>query len=653
VSAVIRKWAIRAGIALLVFEVFYVVAANAFLRTGLLLDLINKKPEKTNISWDSVVTYLPGVASVTNFELRSQTRKDQVYLRVAEANARISLFKLPFKTIHIRGVDARGADFRYRERLDRPPKKKQNDEPGGEPPNPEYWPDIPGYSNPPDPKPEDLYEIKKKKRPWTIKITGAEVEGPIRVALGDVRIEGDGWVGGGVTVKPRRTIRIHRGRLGLASTKVTIGADVVTSDLKITGDVDFQAFPAKGAKIADVLGGISGELSLAGQIGDRVAVRHVITPGISTYGAGIVDITMKLEDGVLRDGSEYSLRSDAFQVQIMGLDATGSATITGHTEKAGGEQVTTTRIDFGDFRFVDPEDGSVDISGSGLTLDAVWHGLSIAGRVPATRAELVIPTATVHDISTFNTVIPEQGSLTLVSGTGEIETRLEVNDQVASGTLDLVAEDIILQSKGTPFVGDLEVHANLAEGDLPARRFDFSGTTLLLDKIVDNELSEKKQEKLDAWYCDLEVRDGELIIDKPLTTNGDVRLKLHDSRPVVAVLKDLGAGPKWLSMAPNIRDIDGTMKVDIRKGSLAFEDLDMTGDGFEALGWMSVVDKKADGRLFVRFKSVMAGVSLDQGKAKIHLSKPRKWFEDQSSGPSGGSVQAVDSATESTQPPAP
>jgi len=59
----------------------------------------------------------------------------------------------------------------------------------------------------------------------------------------------------------------------------------------------------------------------------------------------------------------------------------------------------------------------------------------------------------------------------------------------------------------------------------------------------------------------------------------------------------------------------------------------MTGDGFEALGLMHVENKKVDGRLFARFKAVMAGVSLDQGKAKIHLSKPRKWFEAQPKGP--------------------
>jgi len=118
-SVVIRKWAIRIGIAALAFEVFYLIAANVFLRTGLLTDLINKKPEKTNITWESAVTYLPGVATVSGFELRSQTGNNQIYLRVTEARTRISLLGLLSKTIHPRGVDARDVDFRYRPRLDR------------------------------------------------------------------------------------------------------------------------------------------------------------------------------------------------------------------------------------------------------------------------------------------------------------------------------------------------------------------------------------------------------------------------------------------------------------------------------------------------------------------------------------------------------
>jgi len=72
----------------------FVIAANIFIRTDLFTQLINKKPEKDYISWESAVTYLPGVATAKGFTLRSQTKRDQVYVHLAEANARISLIKI-------------------------------------------------------------------------------------------------------------------------------------------------------------------------------------------------------------------------------------------------------------------------------------------------------------------------------------------------------------------------------------------------------------------------------------------------------------------------------------------------------------------------------------------------------------------------------
>ncbi len=632
-SAVMRTWAIRLGIALLIFEIFYLIAGNVLLRTGLLTDLINKKPEKTNISWQSAMTYLPGVAVVSGFELRSQTGKDQIYLRVAEARTRISLIGLLFKTIHLRGVDAEDVDFRYRRRLDRPPKPDQEEKKDREPENTEYWPEIPGWSNPPDPKPEDLYPVKKKKHPWTIKITGAEVEGPIKAAFGSVRIEGEGWVGGGVIVRPRETITIRRGRLGLDSTRVNFGPEVVTDDLAINADLRFEPFPAKGAKLADILGGVSGELSVAGNLSEKAAVSHVITPGVSTFGTGTIKASLELKKGVVRAGSEYSLQSDAFQLRVMGLDARGSATVSGKTVKESGEHVSRMNINFGNFQFVDPDDSSVDISGTGIGLDAEWKGLSVTGHVPASSVAFDLPTAEIHDVSTFNALIPEGTDLALESGTGQVTARLEITEQVATGKLDLVAKQIGLESHDTPLMGDLEVHLILAKGDLPSKRFDPSGTTVLLDKIVNRNLSEKKQEKLDPWYCKVGLARGDIILGKPLTVDGKVTIEMYDTRPIMRLLKKLDAGPGWLSLAPTIKNVDGSVDLSLGAGHFAIDDLALTGDGFESLGWMDVRNKKSNGRLFVRFKSVMAGVSFDDGKSKVHLSKPRQWFEGQPKGP--------------------
>lgn len=629
----VRKWAVRCGVALLAFEVFYVIAGNIFIRTDLLLNLINKKPEKTSVSWTSAMTYLPGFAKVEGFTLTSQTLRNQVYVHVDKADARISLVKLLFKTIHIRGVDAAGVDVRYRPRLDRPPKVGHEDEPVKELHNVEFWPEIPGLTNPPDPKPEDLYPKKKKKRPWTIKITGADVAGPISVALKELRVEGEGSVGGGVTVIPRKTVTIHRGKLGLSSATVVFGAETLAEGLVIDADLKIDAFPAKGAKAPDVLAGVTGEFSVSGTFSEKAAVAHEITPGISTLGSGRIKAHFVLKRGLLRKGSEYSLESDAFRVRVMDLEATGSASVSGGTVKEKGSHVTRARVELGDFELVNPDNEKVGVTGSGIELDAEWDGFSLASRVPASHAEIVLPRAQIQDVSIFNALLPSTTLLAFQSGTGEVEAKLDIEDSVAAGNLDLVADDIVLETRGTALYGDFEVHANLAQGDLVSRKFDLSGTTLHLDDIIDRDQNGEEVEKREAWFCKVDLVHGEVTVGKPLSADGRVEVKMFDTRPVVALMKELDTGPKWMSLLPVIKDVGGEADVVVGKGHLAFSDLDFSGKGFQALGWVQIRDKKADGRLYVKYKALGAGISLDQGKAKVHISKPKKWFDAQPTGP--------------------
>ena len=171
----LRKRLVALVIALVVLEVLYVIGANLALRSQFMSDQINRKPEKMLIQWSSATTYVPGVVQVTGVSMRNQSRKVQFYLEVREVRAVISLFKLPFKTLHIRNVNGTDVDFRLRRRLDfvRP----TDAESGEEAPKPiagtEFFPEIPGLTNPPDPKPEELYPRKKKRRsPWTIRLGG-------------------------------------------------------------------------------------------------------------------------------------------------------------------------------------------------------------------------------------------------------------------------------------------------------------------------------------------------------------------------------------------------------------------------------------------------------------------------------------------------
>lgn len=91
---------------------------------------------------------------------------------------------------------------------------------------------------------------------------------------------------------------------------------------------------------------------------------------------------------------------------------------------------------------------SVDISGTGIALDAEWNGLFASGSVPASSVVLDLPRAEIHDISAFNALIPEHAAFALESGTGQIQARLEIKEHSATGTIDLAAKEIELEGHG-------------------------------------------------------------------------------------------------------------------------------------------------------------------------------------------------------------
>ena len=84
----LRRWAVRIGIACLVLEVVYLIVGNLCIRMGVLESVINYKPEADFASWESAVTYFPGFLSFKGFTYRSQSMNSQMYVHMAEVDAR-------------------------------------------------------------------------------------------------------------------------------------------------------------------------------------------------------------------------------------------------------------------------------------------------------------------------------------------------------------------------------------------------------------------------------------------------------------------------------------------------------------------------------------------------------------------------------------
>lgn len=502
-----RRWAIRIGAACLVLEVVYLIAGNLCLRSGVLESFINQAPDEVFVSWESGVTLFPGHATLKGFTYRGQTTAGQTYIHLAKAGGRVGLIGLVFKTADLRGVDARDVDFRYRERIDYPCWREDSGQPfPGTPATLEFFPEIPGLENPPNPIPEEIASREKPSDPWTVRLSGAHIGGFIRFAYNDLRIEGDGSVRGGMTIVVGESNAIDRGVVRLGPATVTWASGVLTEDLVLEGDVRARAFPTFCADLSEIMAGTSGNLKISGS------------------------------------------NSDGFAINVAALAP----------------------------------------------------------------------------------VLPGQGMLSIESGTGELGGRLEKKENMsASGWIDLVADDVILKRHEIPLHGDLEMHVSLTEGNVATGTFDVSGSTFRLDDIAQSGASQVEQEKLDPWYGHLGIDEGIVTFGTPMTLDSHVRLTMQDTRPVLILLRKFTDEMKWLDLTRNVKGLDGAMDLDFGKGYLLIDDLDLTGENVEILGWLHIRDQIRNGRIFARHGARSIGVAFDDDVGKIVAIGSRRWFDEQ------------------------
>jgi hypothetical protein len=494
-------------VACLILEVAYLIVGNLCLRLEVLENFINQEPEEVFVSWESAVTLFPGHASLEGFIYRGQTMAGQTYIHLAEAGGRVSLIGLMFKTVDLRGVDARDVDFRYRDRIDYPCWSSDSGLPfPGTSANIEFFPEIPGFENPPNPIPEEIYTREGESDRWTVRLSGARIRGAVHLARNDIRINGQGSVKGGMTIVLDESIAIDRGIVRLNSAVVTWASRVLTEDLDLEVDVRVKPFPEGCSELSEILAGTSGTMTIAGR------------------------------------------NSDGF---AMSVDA-------------------------------------------------------------------------------LNPLVPGQGVLSIVSGTGVLGGRFEKRENKSvSGRLDLVADDVVLKRREIPLHGDLEMHVALTEGDFTTGTFDVSGSTFRLDDITRSGNTQKEQERLDPWYGHLEIEEGIVTFGTPMTLDSHVRLKMEDTRPVLILLRKFTNEMKWLKLTRNVKQLYGTMDLGFGQGYLTVDDLSLTGENVEILGWVHIRNQIKDGRIFARHGARSAGVAFDDGVGKVVTINSRTWFEKQ------------------------
>jgi hypothetical protein len=617
----------------------YLVIANHWIRQGGLEERLNRRPERLWFQWDSAWTPWPGVVRVTGFQMRNQTTTFQWWLAVDQGTLDIDLWKLRDRELLLGPIQGRGAAFRLRRRLDAPPRSRQG--------NPDLYPPIPGFTNPPAPKPEEIYPRGPRREPWHIRITGVDLDDVREIWVEEVRFAGDARVAGGFDMRARQRVEVMPTRMDIRSGSLALGAGKearpIVADARGRLDGRIEPWSPRLLKGMEVFQVTSGRLTLEGRVRDLdfldVFFRETRWVDLE-LGGGKVAADLRLRRGRALPGSRLEATPERISVAFLDYRARGDGGVRWWVEepaRKGDEPEGRLSLNLDSFRLHREGFGKAHVSGRDLHIEAASDEPRFGGLFKPRRVAIDMPHAEVPDLRFYNAYLPQSSGLALTSGSGRMSAhfRAAAPEWIGSGEMRLSARRLGARFEDRTLRGDLEMHTLLRRAALLDKTFDISGTKLDLTDVVLTDGAAQGEpgqapELPVRWWARAHLDRAILAPGAPVFLRARLESTLSDPRPLFALVAPSARG-RMLRWVDNLLDIQGVGAVaDIELGR-SFVDVDqlaVVGGDAQIQGRFRVAEGDRRGVLYASLGRFDVGMELAAGKRDWKILRPKKWFEN-------------------------
>jgi hypothetical protein len=606
-------------------EVVYLVVGNVMLRAGTVERLLNKRPEKLKVHYESAYTLFPGHAVVKGFRIRSQATRSQIEAQADWVRALVNPLPLLWKTVNIVRADVRGAEFRMRRRPVTPEELKDKEA---------YVPPIEGL----DYKDSLRDPTKVPKVPkWGVSVTSCRVDEVREVWIDDYRITGPGSAGGGLTIGPGRWLELDGTWVEFPALRVAAGGKPALEDGKLRAEVDIARYDYgenKGLKFRPYL---SGQVQLdAATPGGSPLLNHLFrhVPWLSFDGSSRrTQAELRIEKGLLRPGSRVKMTTDQLAVNFLVYRAEGKANVEVKVVDAPDRPRIELELllnDFGIGLATATPDAAV---GKRLRLHASSNDDLISDSIPDGELELELDEVFARDLTRANYLIPAGAGIRVKGGSARLDARLKASTQGSSGEgkLTLTTEGLALDAGALAMTGKLDVSVPISQGDMMAQRFAIDGMQITLSGFdVAGQTAERKTAP--GWWAELDAPRGMFGFKDAEMFRGDVAFKMRDSAPLVLFLTAKKPLPKIGERILEVQDVQGKSGLAYGNDRIEIRDLLVASDMIELQACMAVQGKSAHGDVLAVYDWIGVGVELKGTRQDYHLTGARHWYGSRHAG---------------------
>jgi hypothetical protein len=598
-------------VAALAPECVYLVAANVFLNSSRAPAAINRRPPMFEIRWRSAWTLWPGMVILRDVETRGRSRRVQWYAHLDSVDARFHVAPLFRRQVRLTSVQAAGVVYRQR-RTPAPGQTLLFAETD--------LPSIPDSLGTPAVRGGTARPVGHKGPLWTV--DADRIDCAVRELWFDrYRLSGLLRVTTGMSLVPRGPMAFPGIHAVMTSGDLTAGKATIFARLGLDVDATIDPFVGRTIHRLGFFKYLSGTIAARSDDASLFFLEPYFrkTPWIRFKDRGAGRVVLNLDHGRLRQGSTLDVRNDHVDMELLDRHLTGKMVITGRIETAGGALQSHISGLLTDFQLAPLGSTTPYARGERLTIDAMSRAMDLSNPFSDTRVVVDLPRADLLDLKFYNFLFPRATKFRFLSGTGWLRYHFEGSHESRSlqGDIDFVVDKGVAAYEDQKMYGGFTLRARLKGASPEEQRYDISGTSLAV------------RGDQPPWTALITLPRAHMRASQPPAIRTRVRLKMQDTRPLVALFDALHGAPHWVLRMLTIEDIHGVADLDLHGGTLAATDIEVTGQGLRALAELTFGDKTSEAILYARLHGFSLGIARNPSGRQIKIVRPLHWFEQQ------------------------
>jgi hypothetical protein len=236
-----------------------------------------------------------------------------------------------------------------------------------------------------------------------------------------------------------------------------------------------------------------------------------------------------------------------------------------------------------------------------------------------------IPSARIPDFGTFNAYLPPGTPVKLLSGEASLTGDLKLGPHGAKGELLVKATDMRVGWDKEELSGDLRMDLLVQDGTPEDKRFDVSGSSLVLDdfKVVGEIASHERAD----WYARFRIQAAELLWQEPLQLEMKAGVTVKDSRPFIAIFDNIRGEHDWLAELATVEDLAGHLELTLDGKRAVLRDAMLGSDQINvgAKGFADAAGREA--MVYARYGNLTGVVEVQGDKRQFDLIGARSRFD--------------------------